>query len=194
MKFGKTLINLAAVATLAATTIATPVLAAERKAPKREQCHQGTWPAEADGRPVGLKAAAPAGLYVWHDADGWNAAVTHENKERMVFRGTIKASGKIESVERRTERADRSKVNHHHNTVSFEFNNFGGVDGLVFKTACSRKITFSGSINGKRLTADQVFIGAEGHHPDKVPFSIVRVKDGPVPTTTTIAPVAAPAS
>lgn len=60
--------------------------------------------------------------------------------------------------------------------MAFRFNNYGYVDGLDFRMSCTRGFAMNATVDGQRVTPDHVFIGADGHHPPQVPFTVRRQK------------------
>jgi hypothetical protein len=137
-------------------------------------CVNGHWPADVQGKPGNLKAGGPTGLYVWHDTNGWSIRVTHPTKTHVTFTGRITTDGQLYGVERRTENNDRVVFSESANAVAYKFQNYGGIDGIDFKTKCANRLTFTGTLDGQTLKAAQVFIGANAHHPGGVPFVIRR--------------------
>ena len=154
---------------------AQPVGADESSEPVAETtgCSEGQWPAAVEGQPPGLAPGAPAGMYLWHDTHGWHAVVTEPGRDPARFAGRIRSASEIYGVERRTERRD-ALVRQSEHVLRFRFTNFGGLDGIQFRTRCGDGIGVTGALNGTKLTPDQVFIGADGHHPATVSFVIRR--------------------
>jgi len=161
---------------LTMTAVATPAARADDSSSEDGGCGDlGHWPADVQGVPEGLRAGAAAGIYVWHDADGWHLVATHPGHERSVFTGRIVTDGDIFGIGRRIEGPDKVSVTSGHRLLGYRFTNFGYIDGVAFRTRCGEHIGISGSIDGHPLTPEQVFIGRDGHHPDAVPFGLVRV-------------------
>src|SRR5581483_725061 len=148
-------------------------------------CPNGAWPAEAEGAPAAFAAGAPAGAYIWHDADGWHLRVTHPGTDRVVFTGTVVANRKIEDHRILDEHNDRVRLNRRHDAFAFRLNNYGHIDGVDFRTACASvmRMTFAETVktaNGKvrthQLSPSDVYLGANGAHPTSVPFRVERSK------------------
>jgi len=137
-------------------------------------CVSGHWPADVQGKPGNLQPLGPTGLYVWHDDSGWSIAVTHSSKTHVTFTGRITTDGQLYGTERRTESNDHVVFSESANAVAFKFQNYGGIDGIHFKTKCANRLTFSASLNGQTLKFSQVFIGSNAHHPGGVPFVVRR--------------------
>jgi hypothetical protein len=137
-------------------------------------CQFGQWPDAVNGRPVQLEAGATAGLYLWHDEDGWHAFVTHANHMPVDFRITVRSATRIYGVETHDERGDAVIEHADDHAVTLRARNFGYLDGMNFRTACGRGIDVSGTIDGHPLDAAHVFIGHDGDHPDQFPVVISR--------------------
>lgn len=176
-RWAKTAVAGVAVATMLGTGLgAAPAGAAPSTAEPAADttgCRHGTWPENVEGQPAGFGAGAPTGVYLWHTDAGWRLRVTHPGTAKVVFRGTITSGSRIQGVERRTESRD-AVVSPGRNRVGFRFTNTGRVDGLDFRVACGRGFTVSVTVNGRKIPAGQVFIGADGHHPAQVPFRVER--------------------
>lgn len=153
--------------------VAAPAGASE-PASETTKCGFGHWPAEVQGKPGSLQAGAATGVYLWHDDNGWHLYATHPGHDRVVFKGRVVSSGHIYGVGRHVEGRDVVTVVGHDKSVDFRFANYGYLDGAHFRTSCARRIGVTGYINGVELTPDQVFIGADGHHPGSVPFEVAR--------------------
>ena len=137
-------------------------------------CVTGHWPADVQGRPGNLQPLGPTGLYVWHDDSGWSLYVTHSSKSHVTFTGRVTTDGQLYGTERRTESNDHVVFSQDPHAVAFKFQNYGGLDGIHFKTKCANRITVNASLNGTTLRFSQVFIGGNAHHPGGVPFVIRR--------------------
>ncbi len=138
------------------------------------RCTKGSWPAAAAGRPEQLRAGAEAGVYVWHEADGWRLAVTHPGKARMTFNARIAVDTKLAAVEKLTEKPDLVWTRRQRAALDVRFTNYGQIDAVRVVTDCAGRLVVDASIDGVRVTPDQVFVGAEGVHPDAVPMIAVR--------------------
>ena len=133
----------------------------------------GHWPAETQGQPATFQAGAATGDYLWHNSNGWHLRVTHPGHDKMVFRGVIRSAADIQAVPRHDEHGD-VVVDRNAHTVTFRFDNFGYVDGLDFRTACSPRLTFDFTVDGHQAPVDHVFIGRDGDHPLENPFTVLR--------------------
>ena len=170
MKTKQLLSGIAAGAMLAGSTLA---LAAPAGADTAPACPNEAWPTSADGRPAAHPEAE--GVYLWHTSTGWRLRVNEPGADRAVFTGSIKVDGQLVSWGRHLENAGEGVVTRTGAGVAgFRFVNYGGVDGLNFVTRCSSTLTVRVKMNGTVVSADHVYIGADGHHPDALPTTITK--------------------
>ena len=137
------------------------------------------WPREVTGKPPGFSYGSPTGLYLWQIPDkGWRLRVTHPNPKgtrvRMPFEGRVTSGARMWTSGYRIENED-SAVRSNGHLTTFAFANYGGIDGLNFRMGCGEGFLVDAFLFGERLRPDQVFIGADRHHPPKVPFRINRL-------------------
>ena len=133
------------------------------------------WPASAEGRPA--VHADAAGVYVWHTTRGWRVRVNDPAAtagDPTVFTGSIAVDGAMLSVGRHLEDGAEGIAKVSRQRIVFRFVNHGGVDGLNFATKCSTTLRVNVRADGVAVSADHVYIGAAGNHPDAVPFSITK--------------------
>ncbi|HEX5825272.1 MAG TPA: hypothetical protein VFY18_12510 [Candidatus Limnocylindrales bacterium] len=154
----------AATTSPAASTVSTAVV-----------CTDGRWPLAVQGVPTLFHAGAQAGDYIWHDANGWHLRVTHVGSTRAVFTGRIVSSAPMTARAIRLEGGDTMALSADRLTLTYRFYNYGAVDGIDFKTACARRLAFSGSLNGAKLPVGRIWIGHGNHHPLQNPFAITRI-------------------
>ena len=138
-------------------------------------CTDGRWPLAVQGVPTLWHAGARAGDYIWHDAYGWHLRVTHSTSTRAVFTGRIVSTAPMTATAIRLEGGDTMALSADKLTLTYRFYNYGRVDGIDFKTACARRVTFFGSLNGAKLPISRIWIGRGNHHPLQNPFTITRV-------------------
>jgi hypothetical protein len=137
--------------------------------------HDGEWPDFATGVPTDFEAGAKGGVYLWHNDDGWHLRVTHINDSHQVYTGEIATEGTLTDVHAvRLEGTDHLQVGPKDHVLSFKFNNYGGVDGVDFKTGCAPSIRFGLKADGTELPTSRVEIGHAGTNPTSVPFVIER--------------------
>lgn len=164
--------------TVASNPSATPAVLTGASTPSASTCtvdHDDRWPLYATGRPKGLDAGDPGGVYLWHDGNGWHLRLTHRNDHVQVYSGTIATSGELRFERVLDERGDRAWVGPDHHTLHFVFTNFGHLDGLDFQTRCAPKLGVSVQGDGHTLPASRVNLGYLSTHPANVPFAIARV-------------------
>jgi len=138
-------------------------------------CTDGRWPLTVQGVPTLFHAGAAAGDYIWHDANGWHLRVTHRGTGRVVFTGRIVASAPMTAVPVRLEPGDSIALSADRLTLTYRFYNYGGVDGVDFRTACARRVTFGGSMSGVTLPVGRIWIGHYNRHPLQNPFTVTRI-------------------
>jgi hypothetical protein len=137
-------------------------------------CATGALPQAVLGTPT-LKAGDARGVYLWHDAGGYRLRLTHPGTARVTFTGTITAGADISNlVPVHLEKGDKVHLGKHNRTLTFRFSNTGGLDGLNFTTECSKRVHVTVGINGHQASPLRVYLGAHGHHPTSVPFTIDR--------------------
>ena len=170
MKTTRITSGLAAAALLATGSFALAVPAGASNAETGTCTTTEHWPVSAAGRP----AAHPEtdAVYVWHTSRGWRVRVNDPGADRAVFTGSVKVDGQVFGVGRHLESGAEGVVNTGAHAAYFRFVNFGGVDGLNFKTRCSTTFALTVKRNGVTVPADHVYVGASGQHPSSVPLTI----------------------
>jgi hypothetical protein len=158
-----------------ASALAATTLPAASTVSTAAVCTDDRWPLAVQGVPTLWHAGARAGDYIWHDAYGWHLRVTHASSTRAVFTGRIVSTAPMTATAIRLEGGDMMALSADKLTLTYRFYNYGRVDGIDFKTACARRVTFSGSLNGAKLPISRIWIGRGNHHPLQNPFTITRV-------------------
>ena len=158
-----------------ATALAATTSPAAPTATTTAVCTDGRWPFSVQGVPTLFHAGAAAGDYIWHDANGWHLRVTHRGTGRVLFTGRIVSSAPMTAVPVRLETGDSITLSDDRLTLTYRFYNYGGVDGVDFKTACARRVTFGGLMNGAKLPVGRIWIGHYNRHPLQNPFTVTRV-------------------
>lgn len=146
------------------------------------------WPGYVQGRPDGFDAHDD-GAYMWHSSGGWSVRVSHPvlpgKANRVVFTGAITSRGQIGHVTRvRNEKNDMVKVVNNGHTLEFRFVNFGGVDGVDFRTTCTPGLAVGLRVDKSALPTRFIHLGDKKVHPGSNPFGIRRRDND----TTTVAP------
>jgi len=133
------------------------------------------WPSWTNGRPAHVDPKTAAGVYMWHDDTGWHLRVTHKTDSLRTFSGELVTAGRFIGVTSvRLEGNDWRSVSPDHHMITFRFENYGGIDGLNFRTHCAPSIAFTFVTDGNVLPANKVTIGRDGSNPASDPFSIAR--------------------
>ena len=162
-------IGLGTLAVMPGSASAAPAPAVHTVAPA-----DGVWPAQAAGRPADLKAGSATGYYLWHGPDGWHLEVTHPGATRVVFAGSVATNGFISYQRVDDEAGDVTRLGPHQHVLGFAFSNHGRLDGVAFTAHRATELTVDLTIDGKTAGVANVNIGANGLHPDRVPFTISR--------------------
>jgi len=152
-----------------------PASAAAATAAPAAACTDGRWPASVQGQPTQFRAGARAADYIWHDASGWHVRVTHPGHGRAVFTGTVVASAPMKVTPVLLEKGDWVRLSADRRVITYRLANYGRIDGFNFTTACARQITFSGRLDGWRLSTGRIVIGRSDRHPLQNPFAVRRV-------------------
>ncbi len=162
----------------AATLLSAPVTATATPAPPAtcaSSPDDGNWPLWTDGRPAGLDAGGPAADYIWHDAAGWHLRVTHQNDHHQVWSGVLTTTGTFSDADSvKLEKNDYVTVSPDKHAIYFRFNNYGGIDGLDFRTYCAPSIRFALWADGAPVNPTEALIGHGDHNPANVPFAVRR--------------------
>ncbi len=137
-------------------------------------CNETRWPAAVQGMPTMLKAGGRAGNYIWHNSTGWHLRATHGGSAKVIFTGRIYSTTPITVTPYRLEDSDSLTLSADKLVLTYRFANYGYLDGFDFKTACAKKLVFSGAMNGVKLPVGRIWIGHDGKHPLQNPFAVWR--------------------
>ncbi len=166
---------------VALTAAAAPVASA--KAPANEEtahgCATGHVPNSVQGQTSrAFRSTRVGDAFIWHNRNGWHFRVRHNNATKMTFTGTIKTNdGKpINARAYRLEAShgDTFSVSADKTTVTFLFNNFGGLDGLDMNMHCSGNVTFDLSVNAAPMNPDRIHLGRRRIEAFSNPLTIQR--------------------
>ena len=76
----------------------------------------------------------------------------------------------------RLENADGITLSADKLTLTYRFRNYGRIDGFDFKTDCAQRLSIAGSMAGKKLPPNRIWLGRHGRHPLENRFVIVKVR------------------
>jgi hypothetical protein len=112
---------------------------------------------------------------MWVEKGEFRIRVTHRNDNRKTFSGQLSTTGvfvKAHAV--RLEKGDVFQVSPDRKSITFLFKNYGGIDGVDFRTRCAPSVKFAFQTNGNATKPSRIFIGRNNHHPRNNPFTIFR--------------------
>ncbi|HVA44244.1 MAG TPA: hypothetical protein VNF50_12240 [Acidimicrobiales bacterium] len=138
------------------------------------------WPAYVQGEPANFKAGSD-GVYLWHyTKGGWGLRVSHPRlpgkANHVDFTGTISTAGTFGNVKRiDLEKNDSVTVGSNGHTLTFDFNNYGGIDGVDFTTTCTPGLKVELKADSGRVQTSYIHLGTNESHPGANPFLIRRV-------------------
>lgn len=138
------------------------------------------WPGYVQGEPSNFQAGSD-GVYLWHYTNGgWGLRVSHPRlpgkADHVEFTGTITSAGTIGNIKRvDLEKNDTVSVGPDGHTLTFDFNNYGGVDGVDFTTSCTPGLKVDLRADGSRIQDQYIHLGAHDVHPGSNPFEIRRI-------------------
>ncbi|MHB1855506.1 MAG: hypothetical protein ACYCS2_10685 [Acidimicrobiales bacterium] len=162
--------------TTASTPSATP---AGAPAPSGSCNTDSQWPAYVQGQPSNFQAGSD-GVYLWHYVKGgWALRVSHPRlpgkADHVTFTGTLSTAGTFGNVRPvALEKNDTVTVGSNGHTLTFAFNNYGGVDGVDFTTTCTPGLKVELKADGGRVQPRFIHLGANDTHPGSNPFLIRR--------------------
>jgi hypothetical protein len=128
--------------------------------------------AEAEGQPESLRDAGDLGYYIWHDRDGFHLRTTGPGP-RHVFRATLRTDGRFADVRLvRLEGDDGYVIRDGGRRLDLRFETWSAVDGVDFQVLNDDRIRFELRIDGRLAPTERIFLGREGRHPSRNPFTI----------------------
>ncbi len=161
----RSIIALGAIALVAATApTASAVTPPEetRVAP----CATGHLPSAVKGNPGSraMRRVTRAGdAFIYHNGAGWHLRMRHRGSDKLTFTGTIRTNdGKeINPSAYRLEpgHGDEFTLGPDKTSLTFTFNNYGGIDGLDMTMNCSADVTFELSADGSEMNPDRIHLG-----------------------------------
>lgn len=158
-----------------ATSIRWATEAATRglEGPEPLGCSHGVWNDRVEGMPQPLTPGGEPGVYLWHDTNGWHLAVLHPVGHEVT--GVISTDGVIGDVQSQLQLPNFVGVEAAEQRVAFRVNSPGAIGGFDFKVGCGTQLVAGAFIDGRRVTPERIFLGANGSHPEAVPFFVVRI-------------------
>jgi hypothetical protein len=152
--------------------------AASKKAAQQRCDATSGW--GALGRPATLNRLGASGFYVWQEKNGtWRISTTHENRKKRAMAGTITFDAPITTKPSGAEGTFDELTSPTQTSVSFSFENFGGIDGISVEARCATQITISGTSEGQPLTNLSYFVGASSSSPKTAPLILARTSPNP---------------
>ena len=131
------------------------------------------WSGEIQGQPT-ITKDSPTGYYLWHDDDGMHLR-THGPGDEHYFVARLSTDGVFEDVDAvRLENRDNFEVLDNGHVIVLRFHTYDATDGLNFRIKGGTKLHLDLRLDGKRISTDSIFIGADGDHPEHNPFTIHR--------------------
>ncbi len=126
-----------------------------------------------EGRPDFTKGEAK-GYFIWNDAEGWHVRWTTEGKAHR-FSGAITCDGQFKDYKAVSrDKGDWIKKTAP-NAIRFDATASGGADGVDFRmTESATYVTFDLSMDGARVPAQLVRLGANNRRAESVPLTIAR--------------------
>jgi hypothetical protein len=114
------------------------------------------------GNPGRLNPTRRGDIYLWHNAAGWRLRVRHVGHFKVVFGGTITTGNgeKIRYTPFQLEKDDTVTLNGTATQLTFNFKDYGFIDGIDFTTQCAKQLTFDFSRDGNPINPDRVHLGA----------------------------------
>jgi hypothetical protein len=166
---------------IALTAAAAPVATA--RTPANEEpargCATGHVPNAVQGQSGrAFRSTRVGDAFIWHNRNGWHFRVRHNNTTKMTFTGTIKTNdGKpigARGYRLEASHGDTFSVSADKTTVTFLFNNYGGLDGLDMNMHCSGNVTFDLSVNAVPMNPDRIHLGRRRIEAFSNPLTIQR--------------------
>jgi hypothetical protein len=127
-------------------------------------------------RPDHFHAGDPSGVYLWHRAGvdhGWHLETTDPRQTGAhTYTGTITTDGHFTDVRLVRPEDDDSATVDGSGNLTFSFKTYSGIDGVDWRVDGGTQMTFTLTMDGQPLAADQINIGDNSRHPAGDPFTI----------------------
>ena len=127
-------------------------------------------------RPDGFHPGDPVGVYIWHRAGvdhGWHLETTDpKGTGSHTYTGTLTTDGKFADVQLvRPEKDDSATIDGSGN-LDYSFVTYDGIDGVDFRDPGGTQITFTLYLDGQLMSATEINLGDNSHHPSVNPFTL----------------------
>lgn len=145
--------------------------------PEPVRCAHGRWENAADGIPLPAPSSrSDAGLYMWHGPTGWHLTVS--GARDAIVTGSIMTDGVLDGVVPHSLPPATVGIAPTANGLRFRITLADGTAGFDFRIGCGSHLVATAFTGGRRLEPSEVWIGADGCHPDSIPFQISRITQG----------------
>lgn len=123
---------------------------------------------------------SPFGAFLFHNENGWHFR-THGTAQGTSFTAHIVSNGTIHDVAAvRDEQDDQITLDGAGHALDLSFATFTGVDGVDFRLDDAAWLRVKIDANDQLLPVETIFLGDDGRHPSKNPFSL-RLADLRIP-------------
>ncbi|MBW8826192.1 MAG: hypothetical protein JF603_07575 [Acidobacteria bacterium] len=180
-----TLVDLPTSTTTSTTSTTAPPTTTTTTAMPSNACATGAWPAAVVGQTASFRAGAASGVYLWHDRKGWHLRVTHPGSNKVTFSGVVRSNRPIRDHAVKNEKNDKLRGGRDRRSFSFVFRNYGKIDGVDWRSPCASSMWLDLSRDGARMAVADIYLGAQGAHPDANPVYLTRPLTSPTTTSTT---------
>src|SRR3989304_1504390 len=131
------------------------------------------WPGGLEGQPD-IGKDCPAGYYLWHDEGGMHLR-THGPGDEHLFTARLRTDGIFVNVDAvRLENRDNFAVLDGGHTLVLKFRTYDFTDGGHFNIRGGTRLRLNLQLDQELISTDNIFLGAEGKHPETNPFTIRR--------------------
>jgi hypothetical protein len=130
-------------------------------------------PDTAQGTPS-ITQNSPTGYYLFRaNGDDGIHLRTHGPGAEHDFDAVLRTSGTFENVDVvKLEDGDRADVLDGGHELVLHFHTFDFTDGVNFTVRGSERLRLNLKLDGTQIPTDEIFLGADGHHPANNPFRI----------------------
>lgn len=124
-------------------------------------CTNGRVPVEVRGNPGAIRATEAGDAYIFHNRRGWHLRMRHKGSDELIFTGTISTGDGKKVAWRgfRLESHDSVLLSPDKTSLTFQFKNYGHIDGLDLRMNCSAKVTFDLQVAGAAMAPERIHLG-----------------------------------